>query len=161
MLSVRLITVGTLKEKYFRDACGEYLKRLQAFCRAEVIEISESRLPEKPSDKETEAALANEAKAMDAYLNAKGAYNIAMCIEGKQMSSTALAETINKAGVDGFSSINFFIGSSYGLDETLKKQCRMRLSMSEMTFPHMLARVMLLEQVYRGFMINSGKKYHK
>lgn len=161
MLSINIITVGTLKEKYLREACGEYQKRLQAFCHVKVVELSEARLPEKPSEKEIEAALSQEARAMRQYLTAKGAMNVALCIEGMQKSSPELAETLVKAGVDGFSTINFIIGSSYGIAEEIKVAARIKLSMSKMTFPHQLARVMLLEQLYRGFSIAANGKYHK
>lgn len=161
MTSVNIICVGKLKESYLRDACSEYAKRLSAYCKFSVVELSESRLSDNPSQKEIEAALSSEAKLMQPYLSAKGAYNIAMCIEGKQLSSPELSKTIEKIAVDGFSVINFVIGSSFGIDEGVKNQCRMRLSMSKMTFPHQLARVMLSEQIYRAFAISANSKYHK
>lgn len=161
MISVNIICVGKLKESYLREAIAEYSKRLSAYCRFTIAELPESRLSDNPSDKEISSALSQEAKLMQSYLTAKGVYNIAMCIEGKQMSSPALAKHIEKISVDGFSTINFVIGSSFGIDEGVKAQCRGRLSMSEMTFPHQLARVMLTEQIYRAFSILSNSKYHK
>lgn len=161
MITINIITVGTLKEKYLREACGEYLKRLQAFCNVKVIELSEARLPDKPSKKEIDAALSAEARAMQPYLSVKNAINVAMCIEGEQRTSPQLGEMLTKAGVDGFSTVNFVIGSSFGIAEEIKTSARVRLSMSKMTFPHQLARVMLLEQLYRGFSIASNGKYHK
>lgn len=161
MIAVNLITVGKLKENYWRLACDEYTKRLGAFCKVNTVELNEYRISDNPSDKEIENALSEEAKAMLTYLNAKGAYNIAMCIEGKRLSSEALSKTVEKCGVDGFSTVNFFIGSSFGISADIKNKCNLRLSMSEMTFPHQLARVMLLEQIYRAFQISKGTKYHK
>lgn len=161
MINVNIVAVGKLKESYFRDACAEYAKRLGAFCRLKVKELPESRLPDNPSEKEIAAALSAEGKTMLPFINAKGSFNIAMCIEGAKMSSEGLAEKISAASVSGKSTLNFFIGSSFGISDEIKKMCDLRLSMSEMTFPHMLARVMLLEQIYRAFRINNGGKYHK
>ena len=161
MLNVNLITVGKLKEGYLREACAEYSKRLQAFCRLNIVELNESRLSDNPSDKEIKAALSTEGKAMMNLLTAKNCFNIAMCIEGKQLSSPKLAEKIEKISVDGKSTVNLIIGSSFGIADEIKAMADFKLSMSEMTFPHQLARVMLLEQLYRAFQINSGGKYHK
>ncbi len=161
MMNVNIICVGKLKEAYLRDACAEYIKRLGSFCRVNVIELSESRLSDNPSEKEIASALSQEAKLMQGYLTAKGAFNIAMCIEGGQLSSPELSRQIEKISVDGFSTVNFVIGSSFGIDADVKSQCKIRLSMSKMTFPHQLARVMLLEQIYRAFSISANSKYHK
>ena len=98
---------------------------------------------------------------MESRLSAKGAYNIAMCIEGKQLSSTELSEKLTSVAVSGYSTVNFIIGSSFGMSEEIKKAADLRLSMSKMTFPHQLARIMLLEQVYRAFRIAKGSRYHK
>ncbi|MGN0641994.1 MAG: 23S rRNA (pseudouridine(1915)-N(3))-methyltransferase RlmH [Huintestinicola sp.] len=160
MQNVNLITVGKLKESYLRDACAEYIKRLGAYCKLKVIELPESRLPDDPSEKEISAALDNEAKLISGYFKTDCA-NIAMCIEGKQLSSEKFSERLVKFGVDGKSTLNIIIGSSFGIAESIKKSADMRLSMSEMTFPHQLARVMVLEQLYRAFSIASGGKYHK
>lgn len=161
MITVNIITVGRLKESYLREACNEYSKRLQAFCKLNVIELNESRLPDNPSQKETETALLNEAKNMMNLLTVNNVYNIAMCIEGKQLSSEKLSQKIEQVSVSGKSTVNFIIGSSFGIAEQIKQLADFKLSMSEMTFPHQLARVMLLEQVYRAFQISSGGKYHK
>lgn len=161
MLSINIITVGKLKESYLRDACNEYTKRLGTFCKLNIIELSERRLSENPSDKEIVFALSDEAKAMNALLNVKDSYNIAMCIEGKQVSSVELSEQIEKVSVNGKSTINFIIGSSFGIADEVKNMADFKLSMSKMTFPHQLARVMLLEQIYRVFQISSNGKYHK
>ena len=161
MIRINLITVGKLKEKYWRDAAEEYAKRLRPFCQLEIIEIAESRLPDAPSEKETASALSAEAKSIGAYTCKKGAYNIAMCIEGRQLSSEKLAAKINECGTNGFSTLNFIIGYSFGISEEIKNKAHLRLSMSEMTFPHQLARIMLLEQIYRSFQIANHTKYHK
>ncbi len=161
MQKVNIVCVGKLKEAYWRDAVAEYSKRLGAFCTFAVCELPESRLPDEPSQKEISAALAKEAALMDKYLSAKGAYNIALCIEGKTISSEALSARLSETAVNGCGTVNLFIGSSFGLDESIKKACDMRLSMSPMTFPHQLARVMLCEQLYRAFSIAAHGKYHK
>lgn len=161
MIKINLITVGKLKEKYWRDACAEYAKRLSAFCKLEIVELAESRLPDNPSKKEILSALEQEAKSIKTYCDKKGTVNIAMCIEGKQLSSVELSKKMNDYAVDGYSTINFVIGSSFGISDEIKKLCQLKLSMSEMTFPHQLARVMLLEQIYRGFQIQKNTKYHK
>lgn len=144
MMNVNLIVVGKLKESYFREACAEYSKRLKAFCKLTVTELAESRLPDDPSEKEIKAALSAEAKAMRNLLAGKDCFNIALCIEGTKLSSENLAEKIEDVSVSGKSTLNFVIGSSFGIDEEIKKMCGFRLSMSEMTFPHMLARLSLI-----------------
>jgi 23S rRNA (pseudouridine1915-N3)-methyltransferase len=153
--------VGKLKESFWRDAIKEYAKRLGAYCSFEIHELGESRLPDNASDKNIADALEKEADAMQPFLSKKGAYGIAMCIEGKTVSSEALAKKFTAASVNGYSTVNFFIGSSFGLAERVKKACDFRLSMSPMTFPHQLARVMLCEQIYRAFSISANGKYHK
>lgn len=161
MIKVNIICVGKLKEAYWREAVKEYAKRLSAFCSFEVVELAESRLPDNPSDKNIADALEKEYSAMMKFLQIKGAYNIALCIEGKTISSEALSQKLGEVSVSGFSTVNFFIGSSFGLSESVKKSCVMRMSMSPMTFPHQLARVMLCEQIYRAFSIAANSKYHK
>ena len=141
MLRVSVICQGRLKEPYYIAACQEYLKRLGAFCKAEVVELAEdgdvlARVP-------------------------KGAYVIALCIEGEKLSSPALAERLQALQNRGVSRLCLLIGGSEGLPETAKAAAQLRLSMSDMTFPHHLARVMVLEQLYRAFSINAGTKYHK
>lgn len=161
MQSVNIITVGKLKEKYLKDAVNEYCKRLNAFCKINVVELSEQRLSDNPSDKEIKNALSLEGKTMLSYIDKPMAYNFIMCIEGKQMPSEKLAQSINEISVSGKSIINFVIGSSFGIADEIKAKADFKLSMSQMTFPHQLARVMLLEQVYRAFAINNHSKYHK
>ena len=158
MMSINLIAVGKLKEDYLRAASAEYAKRLQAFCTLKITEVDECRLSDRPSEAEIKNALETEAKSIMKY--AKGLI-IPMCIEGKQMKSEALSEKIEETALSGCSEISFVIGSSYGLADSVKNSGGLRLSMSDMTFPHQLARIMLLEQIYRAFMISSCKSYHK
>lgn len=158
MQTIQIIAYGKLKEKYLRDACAEYEKRLSRFCSFQCIELEPVALPEKASEKEIQAALEKEGQQL---LQRKKGYTIAMCIEGKQMDSVQLSEKLMQAGVSGDSAVTFLIGSSYGLSEQVKRQVDLRLSMSAMTFPHQLARVMLYEQIYRSYQIQSGSKYHK
>ena len=156
MNSVTVIHVGDFKEKFFRDAESEYIKRLKAFCDYKTVAIKEESTFGEESEKLISKALEKEATAIRNAIP-KQAFKIALCIEGKQLSSTELADVFRKESRP----ICFIIGSSFGLDEKLKGECDLKLSMSKMTFPHMLARIMLAEQVYRAFAINNGKKYHK
>ncbi len=159
MATIRFITVGTLKEEYLRDAVKEYTKRLSGFCKVEEVNLKEYKLPEDPSEGEIKKALCEEAKAILAAMPDR-AYKIALCVEGKQFSSEELAEKLDKA----FSAANelcFVIGSSHGLDDSVKNAADLRLSVSKMTFPHQLMRLLLLEGVYRCMNILKGTKYHK
>jgi len=158
MMNINLIVTGKLKEKYLTDACNEYIKRLNGFCNLKVYELSECKLSDKPSEKEIEKCLETEAKAI---MKVCRGYVIAMCIEGKQLSSEKFAQKLENAGVNGNSTVSIIIGSSFGIADSIKNMADMKLSMSEMTFPHQLARVMVLEQIYRAFQILSGGKYHK
>ena len=160
MQKVTILCTGKLKEKFYLDAVAEYVKRLSRFCKLEIIELPEERLPESPSPAQIEAALAREADAVRAKLPA-GCLLIAMCVEGQERSSEALARYLAEAAARGAGHIVFLIGSSYGMHPSLKQQADLRLSMSPMTFPHHLLRVMLLEQIYRAYQINAGSKYHK
>lgn len=160
MLTVRLICVGKLGEKFWKAACDEYAKRLLAYCKLEIIEVPEQRLPDAPSEGQVCQALAKEAEAIRARIPA-GAALLALCVEGGQLSSEELAETLGTLTVSGTSRLAVVIGGSCGLDEALKREARLRLSMSRMTFPHHLARVMALEQLYRALNILAGGKYHK
>ena len=159
MLSVKIITVGTLKESYLRDAVAEYSKRLSAFCKLSVIQLKEAKLSDSPSDKEIALALDSEAKMILAEMSPRS-YKIAMCVEGKQMPSEKLAEKLENISKEA-SEVCFIIGSSFGLSDKVKNAADMRLSVSELTFPHQLLRVMLLESIYRAFTITAGTKYHK
>ncbi len=160
MLNIHLIYLGAPKEDYIRDALNEYEKRLSRSCR--VIEkcLKPEMLSASPSAGEIAAALSSEAqKIRDAI--PKGAYTAALCVEGKTMSSEAFADLLRDVPVRGYSDVAFIVGSSFGLDEAFKRECDLRLSFSPMTFAHSLFLVMLAEQIYRGFAINSGTRYHK
>lgn len=159
MLGVTVLAVGGLKESYLRQACDEYRKRLRTSCKLDIVEIPEHRLPQEPSPAMIRRGLEQEAAALLAKIP-KGACTIALCIEGKAISSEALAETLERVALQA-SQVVFVIGGSHGLAEAVKQASEQRLSMSPMTFPHQLARVMLLEQIYRAFSINMGTKYHK
>ncbi len=162
MMNVHIICVGKLKEKFYVDAVAEYTKRLSAYCRLQIIELPEERLPQDPSQAQIDAALKKEAQAIRSKLP-PNARVVALCVEGRLRSSEELAVKLRNVGwgQDTAKHLVFLIGGSYGLDEALKRESGDRLSMSPMTFPHHLARVMLLEQLYRGFKINEGSKYHK
>lgn len=160
MLSVRLICVGKLGEKFWKDAVKEYEKRLSGYCKLEILELAEQRLPDKPSESQITSALQKEAELIRAKIP-QGSAVIAMCIEGKTMSSEDLADKISEFTLNGVSRLTILIGGSCGMDNELKKQASLRLSMSPMTFPHHLARVMVLEQIYRALNIQAGGKYHK
>jgi len=160
MLSINLICVGRMRETHYIKAFAEYEKRLKPYCKFELNELPEVRLPQEPSQAEIEAGLSKEAFSIESHIPS-GAYVIAMCIEGKQLSSNAFAELFRKCANEGKSRICFIVGSSFGLDIFIKERADLCLSMSVMTFPHHLARVMLAEQTYRGIMINEGSKYHK
>ena len=160
MLSVHIICVGKMKEKFYMDAAQEYAKRLGAYCRLTVTELTEEKLPQSPSQAQIDAALAREGQAIRAKLP-QGSHLVAMCVEGRTRSSEELARLVLDCQNTGAKHLVFLIGGSFGLDESLKQQANTRLSMSPMTFPHHLARVMLLEQVYRAFKINEGSAYHK
>jgi len=160
MQKVTLICVGKLKEKFYAQATAEYAKRLSRFCKLEIVELPESRLSDSPSPAEISQALTAEAALIEAKLP-KGSALVAMCIEGEEFSSPQLAEKMRQFAVSGVSNLTFLIGGSVGLSPAIKAQADFRLSMSPMTFPHHLARVMLLEQIYRAYQINAGTKYHK
>lgn len=156
MLGVRIVCVGKLKEDYWRAAVGEYEKRLGALCRFEIVELPEARLPGSPSEGEIEAALEKEAQAVIPKLSG---LVVPMCIEGRQTDSVGLSRMLEGA-MQSPGAVSFVIGSSFGLAESVKRLGK-GMSMSSMTFPHQLARVMLCEQIYRGLQILRGAPYHK
>lgn len=158
-MNITLICVGKLKEKYLTDACNEYIKRLSAN-KVSVIEIAPERLSENPSENEIRSALEKEGKRILEKVP-KSSFVYAMCIEGKQCSSEELSAEIERVKIGGTGSLVFIIGGSFGLSDEVKKRANERLSMSKMTFPHQLARVMLLEQIYRATQIEMGTRYHK
>lgn len=160
MQNITVICVGKLKEGYLREASAEYCKRLSTLCKMNIIEIPPEKISDNPSQKEIENALENEGKKIIEKIP-KGAFVYAMCIEGKQKTSEELSKETDSIGVRGISNIVFIIGGSFGLSEKVKSMSDYRLSMSKMTFPHQVARIMLLEQIYRCMQISLGTKYHK
>lgn len=160
MISLQIIAVGKLKDAWLREGCAEYCKRLKMWSSISVVEVEEYRLPDHPSPAQITECVEKEGERILARLP-KGACMIAMCIEGKTMSSEHLAGYLQKTAVNGISTVVLVIGGSYGLSERVKSSASLRLSMSPMTFPHQLARVMLLEQLYRACSINANTKYHK
>ena len=159
-MNINFIAMGKIKEAWYRDACAEYIKRMGAFAQTKVFEPNPVDLPKDPSDALISQALDKEAERIGECIKG-GSYTVAMCIEGKTMSSEKLADTLSQLGSMGISTVNFVVGSSFGLSEKFKKDADLRMSMSPMTFPHSLARVMLYEQVYRAFSIINNSKYHK
>ena len=159
MIKVTLIALGKLKESYLRDAVSEYSKRLSRYCDMEIIELEPIKLPDTPSKAQIDSALQKEAEMILKKIP-KNCDVYPLCVEGKQFSSEEFAEKIEDLSQQG-RGITFIIGSSYGLSEQVKAVAKTRLSLSKMTFPHQLFRVMLLEQVYRAFKINEGSTYHK
>lgn len=160
MLNITIIAIGKLKEQYLRDASAEYQKRLSTLCKLNIVELNPEKLSDNPSAKEIENALNNEAKKIIEKIP-KGAKVYSMCIEGKQRTSEELSAEIDSLTVEGISNIVFIIGGSFGLSDEVKRLSSFRLSMSKMTFPHQIARIMLLEQIYRAMQISIGTKYHK
>jgi len=160
MFSITLITVGKLKEKFYLSAAAEYEKRLKAYCAFSIIELPESRLPEDPSPAQISAGLDKEAELILSKIP-KGAWFCVLTPEGKLISSELLAQKLHDVKLSGKSSVCFLIGSSFGISPLLKAKADFKLSMSPMTFPHHLARVMVLEQLYRAESIQAGSKYHK
>ena len=157
--TVRFITVGNLKESYLREAAAEYKKRLSGMCRVEEIQLKEVKLPEDPSESEIKKALTEEAKAILAAIPPRS-FPVARCVEGKQMSSPDLSRKLESITAE-CGTLCFIIGSSHGLAPEVKSAAKMRLSVSELTFPHQLMRVILYEAVYRCYQIAKGSKYHK
>lgn len=160
MLSVTIVAVGKIKEDFYRSAVSEYAKRLSAYCHFDVIEVKDEKTPENPTETEKRIILEREGKRILDKIP-KGTKVIALCIEGKQLSSEELADTLSNLSLSGVSRVVFVIGGSMGLSDEVKNLASIRLSFSKMTFPHMLMRVILAEQIYRGFTIIEGKTYHK
>ena len=159
MLQINLITVGTLKEAYLREAVAEYSKRISAYAKLSIVSLREARIPNNPSPAQIAAALRDEADRILAAIPPR-AMKIALCVEGKQLDSPGLSALLEQGAAET-GCICAVIGSSYGLDERVKAACAHRLSVSRLTFPHQLMQVILLEALYRGLSIAHGAKYHK
>lgn len=160
MMTVELIVIGNLKEKYLSDGCDEYIKRLSRYCRIKVTELTECQVKDNPSPKEIELCLEKEAQQVNKKF-VPTSQKIVMCVEGVQKSSEDLAQYFMNQSVKGVSNIQIVIGSSHGLSDRIKQCADLKLSVSKMTFPHQLMRLIILEQVYRAFSINNNSKYHK
>lgn len=160
MFEITLITMGKLKEKFYISAAQEYAKRLSGYCRFTLLELPEYRLPENPSPAEIAAGLEKEAEDILSRIP-KGAWFCVFTPEGKVISSETFAEKLASVKLSGKSSACFLIGSSFGMAPRVKEKADFKLSMGPMTFPHHLARIMLLEQIYRAYQISAGTKYHK
>ena len=160
MFDITLITMGKLKEPFYISAAAEYAKRLGGYCKFSLLELPECRLPENPSPAEISAGLEKEADLILSKVP-KGAWFCVFTPEGKLLSSEEFAKTIKTVKNSGKSSACFLIGSSFGMAPRVKQRADFRLSMGPMTFPHHLARIMVLEQLYRAEAIQAGSKYHK
>lgn len=160
MFEITLITMGKLKEKFYISAAAEYEKRMKGYCQFRILELPETRLPDNPSVAEIHAGLEKEADLIFAKIP-KGAWFCILTPEGKMLSSELLADKLKEIKNSGKSSACFLIGSSFGIAQRVKEKADFKLSMSPMTFPHHLARIMVLEQLYRAEAIQAGSKYHK
>lgn len=159
MMQVTLICVGDFKESYWQDACREYEKRLAAYCQWNAVVLKEERITDENNPQKIQQALLSEGAKILSHIP-DGAFRIALCVEGKTMDSVTLAKTLEQAR-DTSGKIALIIGSSHGLHDTVKRSCHLKLSVSALTLPHQLCRVLLMETVYRSFTILAGKSYHK
>lgn len=159
-MKITVITVGKIKEKYLRDAVAEYSKRLGRYCKLEIVEAADEKTPENAGEAAENQIRRKEGERIRKYLR-EDAYVIALAIDGGMLSSEEFAEKMAYLGVSGYGHIQFVIGGSIGLDPEILKTADYRLSFSKMTFPHQLMRVILLEQIYRGYRIISNQPYHK
>ena len=160
ILKIKIICVGKLKEKYLKDAIAEYAKRLGRFCNFEICELNDEKIPDNPSAAECKQVIKNEGDAILKHLS-KDSFVVALCVEGKAMSSEDFARKISSVTLSGKSTIDFIIGGSLGLDDSVKNKSDLKLSFSSFTFPHQLVRLILAEQIYRAFKINNNEEYHK
>ena len=159
-MRITVLTVGKIKEKYFADAVREYSKRLSRYCKLEIIEVADEKTPDHASGHEEDLIRAREGERLRKYIK-EGAYVISLAIQGQQLSSEEFSEKLERLGVQGESHILFIIGGSIGIDKGILMESRELISFSKMTFPHQLMRVVLLEQIYRGYRIMKGEPYHK
>lgn len=161
MVRINIICIGKIKEKYFTDAINEYAKRLSAFCKFSIIELSEEKIRNNnPNQSQIYEVIEAEGKRIMQKIS-QSDYVVAMCIEGKMLSSEELSKTLDNISLSGKSTVDFIIGGSYGLSNDVKNRADLKLSMSKMTFPHTMARMILSEQIYRAFEISTNGKYHK
>ena len=159
-MKITIISVGKIKEKYYRNAVAEYEKRLGRYCKLEIIEVEDEKTPDKASVAEEDQVKAREAERILKHIK-DDTFLITLEIGGKMYDSTELAQKLEKLGIQGVSHIQFVIGGSLGLHNNICKRADIHLSFSKMTFPHQLMRVILLEQIYRSYRIINGEPYHK
>lgn len=159
-MKITILAVGKIKEKYFTAAIQEYAKRLSRYCKLEILEVADEKTPDQASEHEEDLIRAKEGERLQRYIK-DGGYVIALAIDGRQTTSEGFADKLQKLSISGKSHIIFVIGGSIGLDQKILQEADERLSFSQMTFPHQLMRVVLLEQIYRGFRIMHGEPYHK
>lgn len=159
-MKITILCVGKIKEKFYRDAIDEYSKRLSRYCKLEIIEVADEKTPDHASDLVERQIKEKEGERIERYLK-EGAFVCALAIDGIQLDSVALSQKLEQLGTTGTSHIIFMIGGSLGMADSLLKKADMKLSFSKMTFPHQLMRVILLEQIYRGYRIMNREPYHK
>ena len=161
-MNIEIIAVGSVKEKFYRDAAAEYIKRMSAYGKVSVREVSDEKTPEHMSETERLQVLSREAERLRRVLkDGQEAYTVALCIEGREYDSEGFAGLIESVGLRGFGRMRFIIGGSIGLDRSISEEAHERLSFSKMTFPHQLMRLILMEQLYRAFKIINHEPYHK
>ena len=159
-MTVRIVCVGKLKEKYFEDACAEFQKRLGRFCTLEIVEVADEKAPESLHPADEALVKEKEGKRVLKAIGAKD-FVIALAVDGKQMTSEAFAAFLEEKENEGVRALTFVIGGSLGLSDEVYARANARISFSKMTFPHRIARLLLLEQLYRGFKIRRNEAYHK
>lgn len=159
-MNIKLITVGKLKEKYLKEGIAEYTKRLSRFCKFQVVELIDEKTPENPSEAQNNQIMAKEGERIQAKIGSRD-YVIVLAIEGKQFPSEEFSQKLEAVAVNGYSDITFIIGGSLGLSKEIKQRANLKMSFGLLTLPHQLMRLVLIEQIYRAFMIQQGSPYHK
>ncbi|MGL5887145.1 MAG: 23S rRNA (pseudouridine(1915)-N(3))-methyltransferase RlmH [Leuconostoc suionicum] len=159
-MNIKLITVGKLKEKYLKEGIAEYTKRLSRFCKFQVVELIDEKTPENASEAQNNQIMAKEGERIQAKIGSRD-YVIVLAIEGKQFPSEEFSQKLEAIAVNGYSDITFIIGGSLGLSKEIKQRANLKMSFGLLTLPHQLMRLVLIEQIYRAFMIQQGSPYHK
>ena len=159
-MNIKLITVGKLKEKYLTEGIAEYTKRLSRFCKVHVVELIDEKTPENASEAQNNQIMAKEGERIQAKIGSRD-YVIVLAIEGKQFPSEEFSQKLEAIAVNGYSDITFIIGGSLGLSKAIKQRANLKMSFGLLTLPHQLMRLVLIEQIYRAFMIQQGSPYHK
>ncbi len=161
MFNLNIVCIGKIREKFIQLGLAEYLKRISYFCRLNILEIPEYKLSSSPTSSDINRCIFEEEKSLLSYISSKNTYKICLDIHGDSYTSEKFAEFFIDIGVRGFNNITFFIGGSFGIGNSFKKICDKKISFSQMTFPHQLFRLLLVEQIYRAFSINNNGNYHK